>query len=268
MIRHELDHRLEAWVKQIVEDPAQRLKPARDGLNKLIEKLVEQVEATPAQVAAVRLRRDEIRQRYLGKGSALGGWKQARPSQTFSEALPREVSPRAEELCEYSQLLIEEASLHVRAEILGTLLAKASQVGEGLNRLQQGVENVERSFAAKNPRFRNSQRTTLGCSDDVLPVQTASMAELRETLAGSFCNDRRLANLERRFHEEVLEPHGGLSVVMTREPCFLTEVFQETLFQRVAGAVDEWLKRQRCGFDLVSTVWIDRGRGGGADPGR
>ncbi len=55
------------------------------------------------------------------------------------------------------------------------MLAKASQVGEGLIRLQQGLENVERSFAAKNPRFRNSQRTTLGSSADLLPVQTASI---------------------------------------------------------------------------------------------
>ena len=68
------------------------------------------------------------------------------------------------------------------------------------------------------------------------------MTELRETLADSFCNDRRLANLEKRFHDEVLEPHGGLSVVMTREPSFLNEVFQKTLFQRVACTVDEWLK--------------------------
>ena len=77
--RHELDHRLQAWVKQIVENPAQRLKPARDGLNKLIEKLVGQIEATPAQVASVRLRRDEIRKRYAGQWHCLRGWKQARP---------------------------------------------------------------------------------------------------------------------------------------------------------------------------------------------
>jgi hypothetical protein len=138
--------------------------------------------------------------------------------------------------------LIQEASLHARAEILGTLLAKASQVGDELIRLQQGVENVERSFAAKAPRFRRSQRTTLGSSEDLLPLHTGSTAELRETLADSFCNDRRLANLAGKFHEEVLEPHGGLSVVMTREPSFLTEVFQNTLFQRVARAVDEWLR--------------------------
>ena len=238
--RHELDHRLETWVKQIVEDPVQRLKPARDGLNKLIERLVEQLQATPAQVAAVRLRRDEIRERYLGKGSAsTGGNRQAFAH--LLRALPREISPRAEELREYSQLLIQETAHHVRAEILGTLLAKASQVGEGLIRLQQGLENVERSFAAKNPRFRNSQRTTLGSSADLLPVQTASIGELRETFAGSFCSDRRLADLERRFHKEVLEPHGGLSVVMTRETCFVAEVFQETLFQRVGRAVDDWL---------------------------
>src|SRR5208283_2622340 len=95
---------------------------------------------------------------------------------------------------------------------------------------------------AKNPRFRNSQCTTLGFSADLLPVQTASMAELRETFAGSFCSDHRLADLERRFHDEILEPHGGLSVVMTREACFLTAVFQETLVQRVTSAVDAWLR--------------------------
>ncbi len=238
--KHEIDRRLEAWVKQIVEDPAQRLKPARDALNNLTARLVEQLEAAPAQVAAVRARRDEIRERYLGKGSAsVGGNRRA-----FSHllrALPREFSPREEELCEYSQLLINETALLVRAEILGSLHAKAAQVGEGLNRLQQGLENVERSFAAKNPRFRNNQSATLGSSADLLPVQTASMAELRETFAGSFCGDRRLSGLEKSFHEEVLEPHGGLTAVMTRETGFVTKVFHETLFHRVAGAVDDLL---------------------------
>ena len=68
------------------------------------------------------------------------------------------------------------------------------------------------------------------------------MAELRDTLVGSFWNENRLANLERQFHEEVLEPHGGLGVVMAREPGFQSEVFQETLFQRVGHSVDHWLK--------------------------
>jgi len=239
--RHELEHRLEAWVRQVVEDPARRLKPARDGLNKLIERLVEQLEVTPAQVAAVRAKRDEIRERYLGKSSASAGGNRRGFSQLL-RAPPREVSPREEELCEYSQLLIQETALHVRAETLGTLLARAAQVGEGLNRLQQGLENVQATFAAKNPHFRNSQSTLLGSSIDLLPVQTASMGELLETFAGSFCSDRRLADLEGRFHEEVLEPHGGLSVVMTREACFVTELFQKTLFRRVTSAVDAWLK--------------------------
>jgi eukaryotic-like serine/threonine-protein kinase len=238
--KHEIDRRLEAWVKHIIEDPAQRLKPARDGLNNLIATLVEQLEATPAQVAAVRERRDEIRERYLGKGSASAGGNR-RAFSHLLRAVPREVSPREEELCEYSQLLIKETALHVRAEMLSSLHAKALQVREGLNRLQQGLEHVERSFAPKNPRFRNSQCATLGSSADLLPVQTASVAELRETFAGSFCSDRRLAYLERRFHEEVLEPHGGLTVVMTRESGFVTEVFQETLFRRVAGEVHDWL---------------------------
>ena len=126
--RHELDHRLEAWVKQIVEDPAQRLKPARDGLNNLIERLVEQLEATPAQVAAVQARMEEIRERYLGEGNASAGGNR-RAFARLLRTLPREVSPREEELCEYSQLLIKETALHVRAEILGTLLAKAARSG-------------------------------------------------------------------------------------------------------------------------------------------
>ncbi len=239
--RHELDHRLQAWVTQIVENPAHRLKPALDGLNKLIEKLVGHIDATPAQVASVRQRRDQIRERYAGSGNAPGGGNR-RGISSLLRGQPREVLPPGDDLCAYSQCLIEEASLHARAEILGTLLAKSSQVGEELNRLQQGVESVERAFAAKAPRFRSSQRTSLGSSDDVLPVQSASMTELRETLADSFCNDRRLAALEKRFHDEVLEPHGGLSVVMGREPSFLNEVFQNTLFQRVACSVDEWLK--------------------------
>ena len=155
--RHELDHRLQAWVKQIVENPAQRLKPARDGLNKLIEKLVGQIEATPARVASVRLRRDEIRKRYAGSGITSAGGNRRGLSQLL-RGLPRETSLPADDVCAYSQLLIEEASLHARAEILGTLLARASQVGEELNRLQQGVETVERSFAARTPRFRNSHR--------------------------------------------------------------------------------------------------------------
>ncbi len=239
--RHELDHRLEAWVRQIVEDPARRLKPARDGLNKLIERLVEQLEATPAQVAAVRASRDEIRERWLGKESASAGANR-RGFSHLLRAPPRELSPSEEEICEYIRFLFEETALHVRAEILGTLLAKAAQVEEGLNRLEQGLDKVEGTFAAKDPHFRNSQRASLGSSADLLPVQTASMAELRETFAGSFCSDRRLADLERKFHEEVLEPHGGLSVVMTREAHFLGAVFQETLYERVTSAVDAWLR--------------------------
>ena len=132
--------------------------------------------------------------------------------------------------------------LHVRAELLRGLLARAAQVGDGLIRLQQGLESVERSFAAKSPCFRNSQCERLGSSADLLPVQTASMVELRETFASSFCSDRRLADLERAFHEEVLRPHGGLSVVMVRETSFVAEVFQETLVRRVTRAVDDWLK--------------------------
>ena len=71
--RHELDQRLEVWIKQMVEDPAQRLKPARDGLNKLIERLVEKLEDSPARVSAVRQKRDEIRGRYHGQGVASAG---------------------------------------------------------------------------------------------------------------------------------------------------------------------------------------------------
>ena len=68
------------------------------------------------------------------------------------------------------------------------------------------------------------------------------MAELRETLADSFCNDRRLANLEKRFHEEVLEPYGGLAAVMRARIDSRNDVFQNSLFERVASHVDEWLK--------------------------
>jgi hypothetical protein len=238
--RQELENRLEAWVRLTVEDPARRLKPAHDGLNKLIERLVEQLDATPAQVAAVRARKDEIRKHCLGKERASSGGNRRGFSQLL-RAPPRDPSPREEELCEYIQLLLQETALQVRAETLGRLLAKARRVGEGLNQLEQGLQRVEGTFAAKKPHFRNSQRTPLGSSTDLLPVQTASMAELRETFAGSFCSDRRLADLETSFHEEVLQPHGGLSVVMTREAWFLTTVFQETLFQRVTSAVDAWL---------------------------
>ena len=166
--RHELEIRLDTWVSRIVEDPDHRLKPARDGLNHLIERLVEQVEATPERIAAIRLRRDEIREHSLEKGSNPGSG-QRRAFSHLLKTFPREASPRAEELCEYAQLLIQETALHIRAEILAALLARASQVGEGLIRLHQGLANVECSFAAKCPRFGKSERSTLGSSVESSP---------------------------------------------------------------------------------------------------
>ena len=77
----------------------------------------------------------------------------------------------------------------------------------------------------------------------LLPVQTASMAELRETLADSFCNDRRLATSreeiprggsgaprrpQRRDDARALFPQRGVSQLHSAE--------------RVACTVDEWLK--------------------------
>jgi hypothetical protein len=121
------------------------------------------------------------------------------------------------------------------------LLAKASQVGEELVRLHQGLENVERLFEAKQPWFQSSERVSLGFSEDLLPVKTLRLTELRHALADSFCSQRRLSHLEKMLNEEVLQPLGGLAVVATREPRVLPQVF-ENMLHRVARAVDHWLE--------------------------
>ena len=70
------------------------------------------------------------------------------------------------------------------------------------------------------------------------------------TLTDSFCSERRLASIERRFQEEVLEAHGGLVAVTEGDPRFLNQLFDNDLFHRVAHLVGQWLG----GWDAVSIL--------------
>jgi hypothetical protein len=235
--RVELERKLESWVRRIVEDPAARLKAASDELQRLSQELAAQIEATPARIQKLRGQRSEIRGRYVGVS---GLARQSLPN--LLKPLQREIPPQADELCRYGQLWIQELALQVRAEILAGLLAKAGQVKEGLCQLHRGIEAIGNLFRAGDPTFRNSESVSLGRSVELFPGGAVCPGELRATLADAFCSERRLAHIERRFQEEVLEAHGGLVAVMEREPRVLTQLFENDLFHRAAHGVGRWLE--------------------------
>jgi hypothetical protein len=167
----------------------------------------------------------------------------------------REASGHAEELCEYGNLWIQETAIRVRAEILAAMRARAAQIGEELARLQHALEGVKRLFLARDPSFQESRCPAIGWSVDLLPLEAAHSAWLRESLADSFCCERRLVNLERGLLQELNELHGGLVEVLMREPRSIAEVFENSLLHRAASAVGDWLEGQ----DAASILQQRRG---------
>jgi eukaryotic-like serine/threonine-protein kinase len=238
---HDQQQQLEAWVRRIVEDPARRLKPAAEALNHFIGKLVGEIQATPERTKSIRARAREIQRRLLASGVGTGAKQRV---SSLLKTHQRELSLQADELSRSGQLRIEETALRVRAEVVTALLAGASRASEELARLHQGLEKVKHLFEPDAPRLRNSERESLGFSIDLLPMEPPVGVAIGGALADVLCSDRRLAHLERRFQEEVLDVHGGFAVVMGRPPGPLAEFFQGTLLPRVAGAVGDWLEGQ------------------------
>ena len=247
--RLELERKLEISIREVVEDPSARLKPAREALERFSVKLVEQIDATPNQIKAMRVSRAAIRDRQAG-GVSLA--RATLPG--LLKPLYREESPRGADICEYGHLWIRETSLRIRSEILAALLARAAQVEEELNRMHQAIEHTRRLFQGKLPRFAEYQRGAIGRTQEILPVTAGPPDEIRDLLTAAFWNDRRLAGFEAGFQEEVLSPHGGLTGVLSRESRNQTEVFENDLFHRVASLVGRWLE----GRDAAS-ILLDRG---------
>ncbi len=244
----ELERKLESSVRGVVEDPSARLKPAREALERFSVKLVEQIDATPNQIRAMRVSRAGIRDRQAGGASFA---RATLPG--LLKPLHREESPRGADICEYGHLWIRETSLRIRSEILAALLARAAQVEEELNRMHQAIEHARRLFQGKLPRFAEYQRGAIGRTQEILPVTAGPPDEIRDLLTAAFWSDRRLAGFEAGFQEEVLSPHGGLTGVLSRESRNQTEVFENDLFHRVASVVGRWLE----GRDAAS-ILLDR----------
>jgi serine/threonine protein kinase len=235
------EQQLDAWVRRTVEDPGRRLNPDAEALDHLRVKLAAEIEATRSRTREIRERAQGIRQRLLGGGAPTGARERV---SSLLKSLQHELAPQADDLSRYGELRIQETALAVREEVLAALLAATSLAAEELARLHQGLEKLEHVFEPDPPRFRNSERGSLGFSIDLLPIEAPVAAEAGGALAGVFCSDRRLARLERRIQEEVLSAHGGFAVVIAREPAALTEFLKSMLFPRVAGAVDDWLEGQ------------------------
>ena len=246
--RLELERKLEISIREVVEDPSARLKPAREVLERFSAKLVEQIDATPNQIKAMRVSRAAIRDRQAG-GVSLA--RAALPG--ILKPLCREESPRGADICEYGHLWIRETSLRIRSEILSALLARTAQVEEELNRMHQAIEHARRLFQGKVPRFAEYQRGAIGRTREILPVTAGPPDEIRDRLTAAFWNDRRLAGFEAGFQEEVLNPQGGLTGVLSRDSRNQTEVFENDLFHRVASLVRHWLE----GRDAAS-ILLDR----------
>jgi hypothetical protein len=77
---------------------------------------------------------------------------------------------------------------------------------------------------------------------EILPRAASDCSEVADGLAESFCSAHWLDTFRRQFQEEVLEPHGGLTAVMGREPRSAEDWLQGALMDRVAVAVDLWLE--------------------------
>jgi len=237
--RSALEQRLEAWVRGIVDQPSQRLKPAGEMLGRFIQQVNGQIDATPTCIENIQDRKQQLRDRHKAPDV------NARQRVTkLLRSLDRETEPVCAELTEYGQLCVQETALAVRAEILAALLAKASRIGEELGQWHQRLAEAQRLFEAKDPGFQNCKRGSLGQSIDLLPVETVRLAELRVVLAAAFSSERRLAKVDRSFQDDVLAAYGGLSGVLTREPRFASELFGNTLFHRVCDAVDHWQAEQ------------------------
>jgi hypothetical protein len=237
--RRSLEQSLEAWVRGIVDRPSQRLKPAGEMLGHFIQQVNGQIDATPTRIKKIHDRKQQLRDRHKALVPSL--------RQRVTDLLwplYRESAPVSAELTEYGQLCIQETALGVRVEVLAALRAKASRIGEELGQWHQRLTVAQRLFEAKDPGFQNSKRDSLGHSIDLLPVETARLAELRVVLADTFSSERRLAKLDQSFQDEVLEAYAGLSGVLTREPLFASELFGNILFHRVCAAVDHWQQEQ------------------------
>jgi len=237
--RSGFEQRLEAWVKGIVDQPSQRLKPAGEMLGRLIQKVTGQIDSTPARIKEIQDRKQRLRDRHTATAASV-----RKRVTNLLRPLHHQNAPLSAELTEYGQLCIQETALSVRAEILAALLARASRIGEELGRWHKRLTEVQHLFEAEDPGFQTSERGSLGYSIDLFPVDTIGLAELRVEMAGAFSSERRLAKLERSFQDEVLEAYGGLSGVLLREPRFATELFGNTLFHRVCAAVGHWQEGQ------------------------
>jgi hypothetical protein len=234
-----LERRMEAWVKDIVDDLSGGVEPARSALQALGSELASQLDASASRIEEVRARRSAIRTRL---SCLSGSCKSAFAA--LRRQPKRDATTQIEELCEYGQLWIQETALRVRAEIVSALLARRAQVNSRLDELRQGLESVKRFFQSKEARFQDSRCPALGWSIDLLPAGPVRTGSVRELLADSFCSERRLAELERGLWRELREPHGGLVEIMTRESKVVSEVFESALLQPVASAVDRWLEVQ------------------------
>ena len=227
---------LETWLKAIVENPTQRLKLAGDAEAAMTRRLIAAAEETQAKITCIRSQRIEIRKRSLGSGS------QRLVSNLLKNLRTENVVQSADRLREYGQLCLSEIALRVRAEVLDGLQRKAAQWLLEFDRIRHGLTDVAQRLHVHVPRSRNSAHAALGSSVEILPLAAVECTEVANPLAESFCSERWLDAFGRRFQEEVLEPHGGLTVVMQREPRSIGEWFRTTLLDRVADAVGLWLE--------------------------
>jgi Tubulin like len=248
--RLELEQALESWIFSIVEEPGARLSTASDRLHRLTQELVAQVDASAAQIHKLQVQKTEIRDRHLGD---CGAGKASLPM--LLKPLHRELTPQANEICNYGQVSMHQAAMLIRAEIMTALIDKGRRLEEKLDQLRRSVESVGRLFLVKDTAFRNSQCLSLGRSVEFFTGGTVGLSQLRTTLTDSFCTEQQLAIIEHEFQEQVLEAHGGLVAVMEGDSRFLNRLFDDDLFHRVAHLVGQWL----AGWDAASILLHRRG---------
>jgi hypothetical protein len=163
-------HQLDLWVKGILENPAQRLKPAAEAVQVLSDRLARERQAIGRQVRELRERRRAIRQRFAVR------WNKSLVVSLVETARWREKADQwIDEFAEYVQLRFRELALDVRAKLLDVLRTKAAIAAAELVRIGDGLRQVEMVFEVSAPRLRHIECWGSACP----PQSSSSSARIR-----------------------------------------------------------------------------------------